>query len=71
MREKVSQASYDEEQYRIDRQHNSSSISKRLDLNDLLKRAKEQKKNDIKTNLFIYTGAALVLAVFILTIIYY
>ena len=69
MREKGSQASYDEEQYFIDRQHNSSSISKRIDLNDLLKRAKEQKKNDIKINLFIYTGVALVLAVFLFTII--
>ena len=68
MREKVSQASYDEKQYHIDKQLNSSSISKRLDLNDLLKRAKDQKKNDIKINLFIYTGAALALAVFLFII---
>ena len=39
----------------------------RLDLNDLLKRAKDQKKNDKKANLLILSGAVLVaLVVFLL-----
>jgi len=38
----------------------------RLDLNVLLKRAKEEKKNDLKTNTIILSGAfALVLIVFV------
>ena len=44
----------------------NSSSKKRLDLNDLLKRAKDQKKNDKKLNLLIYSGAASVTALFIL-----
>ena len=39
---------------------------KRLDLNDLLKRAKDQEKSDTKFNVLIYTSAASVLAVLIL-----
>ena len=31
-------------------------VKPRLDLNDLLKRAKDQKKNDKKTNLLILSG---------------
>ena len=32
-------------------------VKPRLDLNDLLKRAKDQKKNDKKTDLLIFSGA--------------
>ena len=39
---------------------------KRLDLNDLLKRAKDQEKSDTKFNVLIYSGAASVLVVLIL-----
>ena len=42
------------------------SEEKRLDLNDLLKRAKDQEKNDRKLNLLIYAGVALIVAVFLL-----
>ena len=35
-------------------------IKPRLDLNDLLKRAKDQKKNDKKANLLILSGAVTV-----------
>jgi len=38
---------------------------KRLDLNDLLKRAKDQEKNDKKLNLLIYVGATFVIVVFV------
>ena len=48
--------------------HDSAITSGRVDLNDLLKRVKEQKKIDIKINLFIYAGTALVLVVFLLII---
>ena len=39
---------------------------KRLDLNDLLKRAKDQEKSDKKFNVLIYTSAASVLVVLLL-----
>ena len=35
-------------------------VKSRLDLNDLLKRAKDQKKNDKKANLLILSGAVIV-----------
>ena len=35
-------------------------VKSRLDLNDLLKRAKDQKKNDKKANLLILSGAVMV-----------
>ena len=65
MRDRTSRVEYDEEQYHASDFLNSSS-KKRLDLNDLLKRVKNQKKNDKKLNLLIYSGAASVIAVFIL-----
>ena len=42
------------------------SERKRLDLNDLLKRAESQRKNDRKFNLLIYCGAFSVVVVFFL-----
>ena len=66
MREKVNQIGYEEEQYRIGKPDDSLISEKRLDLNVLLKRAKDQKKNDKKLNLIIYSGAACVIVVFFL-----
>ena len=66
MREKISQVGYEEEQYRFVKPDDSSTLKKRLDLNDLLKRAKDQEKNDKKLNLLIYAGAASVIVVFVL-----
>ena len=66
MRERASQVEYNEEQYPISESLNSSTSKKRLDLNDLLKRAKDQEKNDKKLNLLIYAGAASVIVVFVL-----
>ncbi len=43
----------DREQYSESAKH----VKTRLDLNDLLKRAKEQKKHDKKNNLLIFSGA--------------
>ena len=66
MREKANQIRYKEEQYRFSKPYNNSTLKKRLDLNDLLKRAKDQEKNDKKLNLVIYAGAASVIVVFVL-----
>ena len=65
MRDRASRVENDEEQYHASDFLNSSS-KKRLDLNDLLKRAKDQEKNDKKLNLLIYFGTASVIAVVIL-----
>ena len=66
MREKISQVGYKEEQYHVSEPYDSSTLKKRLDLNDLLKRAKDQEKNDKKLNPLIYAGAASVIVVFVL-----
>ena len=68
MRERVSQVEYNEEQYRISESLNSSTSKKRLDLNDLLKRAKDQEKNDKKFNILIYSCATFVVAVLLLIV---
>ena len=44
-----------------------STSGKRLDLNDLLKRAKEKKINDKKNNIAIFSGA-LIAVIFLLII---
>ena len=68
MRERANQVEYNEEQYPISESLNSSTSKKRLDLNDLLKRAKDQEKNDKKFNLLIYSSAAFVLAAILLIV---
>ena len=65
MRERANQIEYsNKEQYRDGESLNSSTSKKRLDLNDLLKRAKNEEKNDKKFNLLIYFGAAFVIVAF-------
>ena len=64
MRGKVSQARADDVRY--DYRPLSDNAKKRLDLNDLLKRAKNEEKIDKKYNLLIFSGAASVVLVFIL-----
>ena len=66
MREKINQAGYEEEQYHVSESYDSSMSEKRLDLNDLLKRAKAQEKNDKRLNLLIYAGALFAVVVFVL-----
>ena len=61
---KVSQVKSNGERY--DFKPLLETSKKRLDLNDLLKRAKDQEKNDKKLNLLIYVGATSVIAVFVL-----
>ena len=62
MRERTGRVNYDEEQYHANELLHSSTSKKRLDLNDLLKRAKNEEKNDKKFNLLIYSSAAFVIA---------
>ena len=64
MKERANQVEYDEEQYHVSELLHPSTSKKRLDLNDLLKRAKEQKESDKKLNLLIYTGALSAVVVF-------
>ena len=63
MREKVSQVEYDEEEHHLVRPYNSSNVSKRLDLNDLLNRVKTQRKNDRKQSIYIFFGVLTVVLV--------
>ena len=65
MRNRAKQAEYDEEQYHASDFLKPSS-NKRLDLNDLLQRAKEQKKSDKKTNILIYSGVVSVITIFVI-----
>ena len=66
MRERADQVEYNEEQYHIGKTSDFLTSKKRLDLNDLLKRVKDQEKNDKKFNLLIYSGAASVIVAFVL-----
>ena len=66
MRERAGQAEYGEERDQADESMHYSTSKRRLDLNVLLKRAKDQEKSDKKFNLLIYTGAVFVIATFVL-----
>ena len=66
MRERANQVEYDEEQYHVSELLHPSTSKKRLDLNDLLKRVKDQEKNDKRINLLIYAGALSVIVAFVL-----
>ena len=66
MREKAKQVGYEEDQYHHGKSYVSSMSEKKLDLNDLLKRVKDQEKNDKRINLLIYTGAFFVVVGFVL-----
>ena len=59
---KTSQVKLDGERY--DFKPLSETSKKRLDLNSLLKRVKDEEKRNKKLNLLIFTGAASVVLVF-------
>ena len=63
MKVKASRVKSDEDQYDI---KPLGELKKRLDLNDLLQRAKDEEKNDKRFNLLIFSGAASVVIVFFL-----
>ena len=61
---KTSQVKLDGERY--DFKPLSETSKKRLDLNNLLMRAKEEEKRSKKQNLFIFSGATAVVLVFLM-----
>ena len=63
MKMRASRVKSDEDQYDFKPLGKSK---KRLDLNDLLQRAKDEEKNDKRYNLLIFSGAASVVIVFFL-----
>ena len=68
MRGKASQIKSDEDQYGYRTIENNSIINRRLNVNDLLRRAKEEKKIDKKTN-FLILSSTLGLAAVVLLIL--
>ena len=68
MRGKTGGAESDKDEYGFSKIYKSdTSVKSRLDLNDLLKRMKDQKKSDKKINVMILSGAlGLFLVVFII-----
>ena len=64
MREKANQVEYDDDQYHYG-ESGYSTAKKRLDLNDLLQRVKNQKRDEKKSNLMIYAGVTVVILVFV------
>jgi len=67
MRGKVKQVDYNEDQYGFTKPLDEMKNSKRLDVNDLLQRAKNEKKIDKKINLMVLSGAiSVVLVLFII-----
>tara|TARA_B100001123_G_scaffold227353_1_gene255850 strand:+ start:460 stop:756 length:297 start_codon:yes stop_codon:yes gene_type:complete len=64
---KVGQVNYDKEQYTYSDSAETESTKKaRLDLNDLLKRAKDQQRSDKKNNLVILSAVVAVIGVVVL-----
>jgi len=63
----VGQVNYDKEQYTYSDSAETESTKKaRLDLNDLLKRAKDQQRSDKKNNLVILSAVVAVIGVVVL-----
>ena len=68
MRERAGEAEYGEEHHQVDESIYFSTSKRRLDLNVLLKRAKDQEKSDKKFNLLIYSCAACLLVMLLLIV---
>ncbi len=66
MSKKISQTYSDDDQYHVSRSLNFPKLKKRLDLNDLLRRAKDEEKRVRKLNLLIYSCATSVVVIFLL-----
>ena len=65
MREKTNQVRHEGDPHHVGESYHPSMTEKRLDLNDLLKRAKVQEKNDKRLNLLIYVGVISVIVAFV------
>ena len=67
MREKAKQLNLQEDRYGyLEPEKSKFEMNKRLDLNDLLQRAKDQEKSEKKNNLLIVSGITSVAVLFIL-----
>ena len=66
MSKKINQTYSDDDQCHISRSLNFSNFKKRLNLNDLLRRSKDEEKSEKKFNLLIYSYATSVVVVFLL-----
>jgi len=63
MRENASRMNYDQNQYSTDKVEKGVEPKKRLDLNDLLDRAKQEEKYHKKVNVIIFSGVVFILLV--------
>jgi len=63
---KISQTYNDDDQHHVGKPLDFLNLKKRLDLNDLLRRAKDEEKSEKKFNLLIYSCAVSVAVVFLL-----
>ena len=63
MRERANQVEYDDRHHYGEADYSTSK--KRLDLNDLLQRVKNEKRDEKKSNLMIYAGVTVVILVFV------
>ena len=68
MRGKDNQVKNHDKQYALNRPFNEPIPKKRLDLNDLLRRAQDKKKSDKKYNFLIFSGAVFVVVLFYLLV---
>ena len=66
MSKKINKTYSDDDQYHVSRSLNFQNSKKRLNLSDLLRRAKEEEKSKKKFNLLIYSYATSVVVVFLL-----
>ena len=66
MRGKIKEMNVDEQPYSYVQRSRNTSEKSRLDLNDLLQRAKDQEKSEKKNNLLIVSGITSVAVLFIL-----
>ena len=68
MKTKLSQISNNEDRYGYSTPFDSSKTKRRIDLNDLLQRVKEEKNKDKKTNLIIISVSVIATVVIFLTL---
>ena len=68
-REGISQTCNRDERHHVSRPLNFPNLKKKLNLNDLLRRAKNEEKSEKKFNLLIYSCVASVAMVFLLIMV--
>ena len=66
MSKKINKTYSDDDQYHVSRSLNFQNFKKRLNVSDLLRRAKEEEKSKKKFNLLIYSCVTAAVVVFLL-----